>query len=139
MPTAEATDSQDVDGLTDEALSQSIGWLRQQANALRKDFTAAPSLEEKQDVRRSQESLRDQADEFVEKRVKLLAASASTTGDRIKGATEAVDKVTARIDNIRAKLQLLGKALEFFASVATGKAGPIFDAALKLKDDLGAA
>jgi hypothetical protein len=137
MPTAEANDPHGVDGLTDEALSQSIGWLRQQANALRKDFAAAGTLEEKQEIGRSQEALRDQADEFVEQRIKLLAASASTTGGRIKGATDAADQVIARIDNVKAKLQLLGKVLEFFASVATGKVQPIFEAAVKLKDDLG--
>jgi hypothetical protein len=96
------------------------------------------SLEAKQEVRRSQEALRDQADEFVEKRIRLLAASASTTGSRIKGATDAVDQIIARIDNVKSKLQLLGKVLEFFAVVATGKVQPIFDAALKLKDDLSA-
>ena len=102
MATTESSDPVDVDGLTDEALSQSIRWLRQQANALRPDFAAALSLEAKQEVRRSQEALRDQADEFVEKRIKLLAASASTTGSRIKGATDAVDQIIARIDNVEA-------------------------------------
>jgi fructosamine-3-kinase len=138
MPATESADREDIDGLTDEALSQSIAWLRQQANTLRADFAVAVSLEAKQEVRRSQEALRDQADEFVEKRIKLLAASASTTGSRIKGATDAVDQIIARIDNVKSKLQLLGKVLEFFAVVATGKVQPIFEAALKLKDDLSA-
>lgn len=137
MPTVEAADPQAIDGLTDEALSQSIKWLRQQANSLRKDFAAAGSLEEKQEVRRSQEALRDQADEFVEQRIKLLVASASTTGERIRGATDAVDQIIARIDNIKARLQLLGKALDFFAVLATGMVQPIFEAAVKLKEDLG--
>jgi hypothetical protein len=140
MPATEAADAEVViDGLTDEALSQSIAWLRQQANALRSDFAAAVGLEAKQEVRRSQEALRDQADELVEKRIKLLAASASTTGARIKGATDAVDQVIARIDSVKAKLQLLGKALDFFAVVATGNVQSIFEAAVKLKEDLGGA
>ena len=139
MPRVEAADRQAIDGLTDEALSQSIKWLREQANALRKDFAVAGSLEEKQEIRRSQEALRDQADAFGEQRIRLLAASATTTGARIKGATDAVDQIIARIDTIKAKLRLLGKALDFFAVLATGNVQSIVEAAFQLEKDLGTA
>jgi len=137
MPATEAVEPEvAVDGLTDEALAQSIGWLRQQADALGKDFAAGADVEAKQEVRRRQEDLRDQADELVEKRVKLLTASASITGGMIKGATDAVDDILSRINNVKSKLALLGKVLDFFAVLATGKVQPILEAAVPLKDDL---
>ena len=53
----------------------------------------------------------------------------------IKGATDADDDIFSRINNVKSKLALLGKVLDFFAVLATGKVQPILEAAVHLNDD----
>lgn len=131
------TDTLDVatggETITGASLQASIDRMLTMSSSLNADIAAAPDFESVQAIGRAQADLNAQAMEMVTAQISLKAGEAKITADHVNAATQAVQDAIAKMADWRKKVAAVGKLVDFFVAVGTGKGGKIVQAAIDLK------
>lgn len=127
------------DQLTRDDLQKARQWLIDQANALNKDLAAAPDVSTMGKISDRQTELTNMAGRLNIASIDLAIDEAKISAEHLNSAIARAKEVIDRVAKVKAKLEVLGSVLDFFAAVLTGSGTKIFDGAVKLASDLSAA
>jgi len=131
LATANAGDTLDT-----ADMQASIDTLLALADSLNEPKAKAATVQEVQELGRTQQELGAMAQALVNKQIALLAGEAKITAAHIDAASRAASDAIAKIAGVKKKLQTIGKVLDFFAVVLRGSGTKILEAAIGLKGAL---
>jgi hypothetical protein len=121
------------DSLSGADLQAAIDQLLATADDLNAAVEAATSVDEVQQIGRTQQKLRSQAGDLTVAQINLLVGQAKITASQIDDAIDYCTKVIKTIADWRQRVVKIGAVVEFIGVVLTGRGADILKAAVKLK------
>lgn len=127
------------DRLTRGDLQAARQWHIDEAEALNEALAAAPDVTTMGKISDRQTELTNMAGRLNIASIELAIGEAKISAEHLNSAIAQAKKVIDRVAEVKAKLELLGSVLDFFAAVLTGSGTKIFAGAVQLASDLKAA